>query len=227
MKKILTAISIAILGIGLWAGFSQNTGVLTVGFLSFVVLLFTANIDSIAEFKASGTGIEAKTREVIQKAEGTMAELQLLAKQVGKVTLSLVKRSGRIGGYADDEADEIKESILGTLSEVGITETEFREVLHDWNKLTEFDYSHYILGGSTIPEGVSSETLKEWKSLRSGGIKEIPSPKDLQAFLSKHNFLTPEIEEWLKDYQYFIENRCHRRPKEWEQRTQISRLKII
>ena len=57
-----------------------------------IPLLFTANLDRISEFKATGIGIDAKTREVLQRAEITLNELQTPAKQVGVVTLSLVKR---------------------------------------------------------------------------------------------------------------------------------------
>ena len=81
--------------------------------LSFAFLgcLITANLDRISEFRASTGGVEAKTREVRARAENTLSELQLLARTVAEVTLSLVKRSGRLGGYSDQEEEKIKRQI--------------------------------------------------------------------------------------------------------------------
>jgi hypothetical protein len=68
-------------------------------FLSFAAILFTANRNPISEFKATGTDIEAKTREVLQRSEVTFNELQTLAKQVGTVTLSPVTKSFSESGF--------------------------------------------------------------------------------------------------------------------------------
>ncbi|TAL17216.1 hypothetical protein EPN96_06330 [bacterium] len=224
MKVWLTIASLITLGISLLAGFSGKTSVLAVGFLSFVVLLLIANIDRVSEFKATGTGVEAKTRDVLQRAEVTLSELQALAKHVGMVTLSLVKRSGRLGGYSDIEEEEIKNSILDVMKKVGIPNSECQEVLREWNKFIEYDYLFFILGGSTIPDGDIPEVHKEWKALRSGGIEKIPTSKEIKAFLEKHHFMTPDLEQWLLDYQCFIDKRIHRRPEVWQQRQSMGRL---
>jgi len=225
MKVVHSVVSLVVLGIGLWAGFNGKTAVLTVGFLSFAALLFATNLDRISEFKATGSGIEAKTREVLQRAEVTLSELQALAKQVGRVTLSLVKRSGRIGGYSDEEEMQIKESVVNVLKQVGIPDSELREVLSEWHRFTEFDYAHFILGAHTTPDGAALEVLEEWKDLRSGGINKIPTPEEIKSFLEKHGFVTPELQEWLKDYEYYVQFRTHRRPEVWEQRESLPRLK--
>jgi hypothetical protein len=225
MKILLTVVSLLTLAVALWAGLKGETRVLIVGFLAFATLLFIANLDRISEFKATGTGIEARTREVLQRAEVTLNELQALGKQVGTVTLSLVKRTGRFGGYSDKEKDEIKDSVLRVLKQLGINESELTEVLSEWHRFTEFDYAHFILGGPTIPEGAPPEVLKEWKELRHGGINKIPTPGEIRAFLERHGFMTSELQEWLKDYEYYLESRTHRRPEVWEQRRSLGRLK--
>jgi len=92
-------------------------------FGGFVALLVAANLDRISEFKASKSGFEARTREVrevIAEAKSTVSELQLLARNIGELTLSLVKRSGRFGGYNEDEKEKIKSSVLDVLRKVGI-----------------------------------------------------------------------------------------------------------
>ena len=72
MKMLLTIASLLSLGFGLWAGVDGKTEVLTCSFLAFALLLFAANLDRISDFKATGTGVEAKTREIMQRAEVTL-----------------------------------------------------------------------------------------------------------------------------------------------------------
>jgi len=225
MKLFLIAISLVVLGAALWGGFTGHIGVLTFGFFAFAALLFAANLDRISEFKASGSGIEARTREVLNKTENTLGELQILAKQIGTLTLSLVKRNGRIGGYSDDEQDAIKQSVLGTLHQVGISEREFPEILDEWHKFTEFDYAHAILGGHSIPENVTPVVLEDWRKLRNGGIIDIPVPDQIREFMNKHRLLNEELDEYIKDYEYYREHRVHRRPENWRNREDWGRLK--
>lgn len=228
MKVFLIISGIMILLGGLAVGFLGYPGVMTIAFFGFIGLLVVANLDRISEIKASSSGIEAKTREVrevIARAESTLSELQLLARNVAEVTLSLVKRNGRMGGYDDDEADRIKSSVLAVLKKVGIPEADFPDILREWNKFTEFDYAGFILGHN-LPDTKDHAIVEEWKNLRHGGINQIPTPATLRSFLTKHNFMTEALDEYLKDYEHFLAYKVHRRPDVWAQRaTHRGRLK--
>ncbi|MDF1832205.1 MAG: hypothetical protein P1U52_07620 [Porticoccaceae bacterium] len=224
MKLGLTLASLVSLAIALVGGWNELHGVLTIGFLAFVSLLFTAHLDQIAEFTASGTGITAKTREVLSKAENTVTELQSLAKIFAGTTLSSVKRSGRFGGYEDDEEEQIKESVLEVLKDIGLKETEFNSVLVDWHRFTKFDYVMAILGGNTIPQGFEDQSIQtEWKQLRD--FKKIPTSNDIKEFLSKWQLLDKARSEYLSDYEYYIVNLKHRRPEVWKERESWEPLK--
>lgn len=225
MKWLLTISAIFVLVAGLILGFFGHFGVMTVSFFAFVGLLVTANLDRVSEFKATRSGIEAKTREVIARAESTLTELQLLARHIGELTLSLVKRSGRIGGYDDHEQNNIKDSVLEVLKKVGVPDSEFPKVLNEWNRFVEFDYGHAILGGHIIPENTDNGILAEWKALRGGGISRVPSPIEIREFLNKHGFMTEELDDYLKDYEYFCAHQVHRRPDVWLERERWGRLK--
>ncbi|WP_147289918.1 hypothetical protein [Crenobacter cavernae] len=218
MKWLLTITGLLVLIGGLVVGFLEHVEVMTAALFSFVALLITANLDRISEFKASSSGIEGKTREIIERAESTLFELQLLAKNIGGLTLSLVKRSGRLGGYGDDEQEDIKNSVLEVLRKIGIRDSEFPKILADWDIFIEFDYANAILGGSMIPEGAGGAVLDEWKSLRHGGIARVPQPAEIRAFLDKHGFMSDDREEYLKDYEFFHTNKEHRRPEVWRNR---------
>lgn len=225
MKWVLTISAIVVLVVGFVVGFFGHIGVLTYAFFGFIGLLIAANLDRILEFKVSGSGIEAKTREVIAKAESTLSELQLLARNIGELTLSLVKRSGRWGGYTDGEQDKMKTSVLQVLKKVGISETEFPSILSEWNRFTEFDYAHAILGGNIIPDTKNEALMQDWRSLREQGIVNIPTPQDIRSFLIKHNLMTPMLDEYLKDYEHFLAHKEHRRPDVWADREHWGRLK--
>jgi hypothetical protein len=175
-------------------------------------------------FKASASRVEAKTREVIAKAENTLSELQLLARSMGELTLSLVKRSGRLGGYSDQEEESIKGRVLEVLRNLGIPERDLPGVLEEWHRSTEFDYAQAILGGNTVPSGVDNAVSEEWKALRTGGITKIPRPTEIRGFLEKHGLMTKARSEYLEDYEYYRTYKAHRRPAVWHERRQWGRL---
>lgn len=225
MKVFLSIVGVVALGAGLAAGILGHHSVMWFSFLGLIACLIAANLDRIAEFKASASGVEAKTREVIARAETAVSELQLLAAIVGEVTLSLVKRSGRLGGYSDPEEETLKERVLDVLRKVGVQESELPRVMAEWHRFTEFDYALLILGGSTIPDGVDHVTMEEWKGLRSGRLAKIPTPEEIRRFLEKHGFMTAERAGYLEDYEYYRTHQSHRRPEVWRERQEWGRLR--
>lgn len=227
MKWLLTISGLLILAAGLALGFLGHLSVLTVAFFAFIALLVAANLDRISEFKASRSGVEAKTREVIARAESTLSEIQLLARTVGEVTLSLVSRTGRWDGYSDDEEEAIKAMIVGVLKKIGVAESEIPKILATWRTTIEFDYAHFVLGGSTIPDGATNDVIAEWKGLREGGFERIPTPEQLREFLVRHGFMNDHLQEYLLDYEHYRLHGEHRRPLVWKERKKWGRLRKL
>jgi hypothetical protein len=218
MKWFLSIAAVAILIGGLVAGVYDAPWVMSVSLAGSVALLIAANLDRISEFKASRGGVEAKTRDILAQAQSAISELQLLAQSTGELTLSLVKRSGRLGGYADDEAESIKQRVLDVLTKLGVRVNEHPEILEEWHRFTEFDYAHAILGGNRIPGGVEAGVMADWNALREGGITRIPSPEEIRAFLEKHGLINVALLGYLDDYEYYRIHRVHRRPEVWSDR---------
>ena len=75
-------------------------------FLAAVVCLLFGNLDRIESFKASPTGIEAQTREVIREAKGAIRELQLVAKIFSQLFVTMMHAEGRLGGGIRDKQVE-------------------------------------------------------------------------------------------------------------------------
>jgi hypothetical protein len=224
MKYFLNIAGVLILVGGLAAGFVGHLGVMSVAFLAFIACLIAANLDRISEFRASAAGVEAKTREVIAKAESTLSELQLLARTVAEVTLSLVKRNGRMGGYSDQEEEKIKTQVLDVLRNLKTSDKDLPHIMEEWDRFTEYDYAMAILGGNTVPDA-DTEVIEKWQTLRDGGIVKIPSPQEIRKFLEDHGFMTEARSEYIDDYKYYQVHKEHRRRDVWQARREWGRLK--
>ncbi len=225
MKWFLTITAVAALIAAMTLGYLGHDDLLVAGLIAALAFLVAANLDRLSEFKASAGGIEARTREVVNRAESAITELQVLALHSAKVSLSLAMRQGRLGGFSDDELERLKTSVLTNLSNLGIPEPKCQSVLADWNRVVEFDYAHHILGHSRTPENVSPEVLATWKALREGGIDSFPSRDEIEQFLHASQLMSPERVEYLEDYRYFKANHQHRRPEVWRERKNWSHLK--
>ena len=53
-KLILYTMAFIVLAVAIWAGISRINGVLIVGFLTFIFIMFINNLDRISEIKAKG-----------------------------------------------------------------------------------------------------------------------------------------------------------------------------
>jgi len=224
MRVFLSIAGVLIFVGGLAAGYLEHPQVLWVSCVGFVGCLIAANLDRISEFTASTRGVTARTREVITRAESAVTQLQSLAAVVAEVTLSLVKRSGRLGGYTDVEEESIRDRVSAILENVSVPRHEWPRIFKEWRRITEFDYVHYIIGGNMIPNVGEGAAMEEWKALRAGGIGKVVTPDEVREYLTKHAFMTPERETYLEDYEHYRQHGEHRRPSVWRQREEWGRL---
>jgi len=218
MKWFLSISAVAALIAAMAFGYLGHTDLLVAGLIASLALLVVANLDRVSEFKASAGGIEARTREVVNRAEGAIAELRILALHMAEVSLSLAKRQGRWDGYSDEELDKLQSSVVSNLERLGIPEEQRLLAFKEWHRVVEFDYAHFVLGGSRIPDGASPEEMKTWSALREGGIARYPSPDTLHQFLAANGFLSTMRLEYLEDYRYYTKEHRHRRPDVWRDR---------
>lgn len=224
MKWFLSISAVASLVAAMAFGYLGHTDLLVAGLIASLTLLVVANLDRVSEFKASAGGIEARTREVVNRAEGAIAELRILALHMAEVSLSLAMRQGRWDGYSDEELEKLQSSVLSNLERLGIAEDQRLLVLKEWHRVVEFDYVHYILGSSRIPEGASPKEMQAWKELREGGITRYPSPETLHQFLAESGFLSAARVEYLEDYRYYAKYHHHRRLEMWRVRQEWGHL---
>lgn len=190
-------------------------------FLAASVCLLLGNSHRIKWFKASATGIEAETRNVIREAKGTLAELRLVAKHFSAMFVTMMQADGRMGGgLSDDTREAMTSELLQNLRQIGLNEDEIEEVRLAERPFVLFDYAHHIrrhLGGR-----VSGEHRQEWDEFVKGdlqkGIGFEPTPDELEEFLGSVELLDDELLEHIEDYRFYSENSRHRRPDEWKRR---------
>lgn len=204
-------------GLGVLAALFHNDALLWPSLWILVATLTAANVERIDKLKASSSGFEFEARKVVEEARTTVTEMQDLAKHLAAISLSLVKRSARIGGFPPADEERIREETIDLLRRTGVAESEFDNVLDEWHRWVLADYVFGILGNSTVPRGIDQEAQTEWKSLRRRSFSENrPTVEELTAWLDRHDFLSQERREYLADYAHYIRHKTHRRFAVWE-----------
>ena len=186
-----------------------------------VAFLFFSNLDRIVKITLSKTGFTAETREVIKEAKITINELQDLAKITATLSLGLVKRTGRLGGYSYDEKEYLKKSVLQVLEQIGLSREERDKILTDsrWHDYVEFDYVYYILGGYKSNQIFTKEQLKDKKIMfPNRGLGNVLTPEELEQIFKKYDLFNDEIKEIIKDYEHYIKYRKQKRSEVWKDR---------
>jgi septal ring factor EnvC (AmiA/AmiB activator) len=109
--------------------------------------LFIGNLDRIETFKASASGIEAKTREVqqvIDSAKATVSSLNELAKAIAAIEVDLIAGAARIGADSKHK-DALKSDLLQKLKALGLDENSLKEVASADRSYVTFDYAIALL----------------------------------------------------------------------------------
>lgn len=186
----------------------------------FLAAVFTGAIsaaDVVESFKASGTGIEARTRAVVARAEGAIKELQQLAASMGEFIIGEAAGSQYMGSMSASTRDAQMEKLLNVLKNIGVdkkTILNVRAASVPWDRLA---YENRVLKG--LPERTDAETNQRWSAALSWNtIEDRPEPDDLENLVREFGTMTPERTELLADLRYLLKNKKHRRPDFWTAR---------
>ena len=181
-------------------------------FFAFLVFLFVANVKHIIKDKVPKDTLAIEAKELIQNAQVTILEMQNLAKLVSKTALSLIKRSGRLGGYPEEEQEALKESFLRLLNDLNLSEQDRENVLEEYNRFIEIDYV-YLLLESHIPINWPREELQKRREILSKVNSNRPSPEQIEELLMRNESLSNNHKEIIEDFKYFRKYKKYRRPE--------------
>ena len=219
MKIALNISTSIVLIYALWAGYTDKVEVMAISALLVFGLLFFANIEKFSYFTAGLKGFSAKTRKVIDEAKAVSTEIKQLAKVLVENQISSLIHHMRVSSIGESEKENIKDELLDRLRSIDIPEDEVQETLGDWYKYMIRDYSQAIIGeggSEAAAKEISQECYEEYKEFLKRTIENPVTPDELEQFFGKFKILTPDKKEQIEDYRYYLKEKKHRRPDEWE-----------
>jgi hypothetical protein len=212
MNIIYNLGSMSLMGVCVFAGLNDHMLLAILYFAASMAFLFVANLKKIIKDKVPQDSVEIEAREIVQKAELTIIEMQNLSKLVSRTALSLIKRSGRLGGYPEEEQEALKESFLRLLNNLNLSEEDRENVLEEYNKFIEIDYVIMLLE-SHIPVNWPKEELQKRREMLSNVGANCPSPDRIEELLIKNESLSKNHQEIVEDFKYFRKYKKYRRPE--------------
>jgi len=218
MKFTYELIGIACALAAIVVGIFGMPEVMAVAAILALAFLFFANADRVARVKASATGFEAETRAILEEARATLEQVRQVAKIAVQASLSVVMRTGRMGGFYFDEKERVRDASQKALESLGVPKKEQEEIFNEWHSVNRFDYAHILLGRYKIPKEVygNNELTAEWERLRKTSFLSNPSSNIVEAFLIKAGMMNDERRELLDDYRHYEKYGLHRRPSVWK-----------
>ena len=219
MKIALNISTYIVLIYTLWAGYTDKVEVMAISALLIFGLLFFANIEKFSKFTAGLKGFSAETKEVIDEAKSVTTEIKQLAKVLVGNQISSLIHNMRVSSIGELEKENRKDELLVSLRSIGLPEGEVQETLGDWYKYKIFDYSRAIIGGGASRDaavGISQDCCEKYMELRNRPLENPATPDELEQFFEKFKILTPEKNKQIEHYRYYLKEKEHRCPDEWE-----------
>jgi len=218
MRTLLLILGLLALIFALLSAWFEKNIAASISIISFLTFMFYAFIDKISKFKAGVTGFEAETKDVVQEAKHTIKEMQILGKKTILLLISIIQRMGRFdSGFSFIDRDNIKRDMAQLLYDLNFSKEHINEAFKnsDWYKYCIIDYVLKVMHLVS-----DDEISKKYDLLYINGTPDISAfnnfINELELFTNKSHKMTNEIQEWIDDYRYFVENAEHRNLEKWE-----------
>ena len=193
---------------------AASAAVLTVVLIAAVLAGFLGFIDRIESIRASGSGFEARTRDVVRRAEAALSELQQVTSLLATVLVEVIDSAGRYGGATTPaERDDRKSKLRALLLSIGLTEAAAQTaILEGERHWVLFDYANAVrrpIGkGTPAEEAFWGSLNNRLENLSTEALRDIIG--DLPG---AHWRLA-----LLDDYDHYQATGSHRRPEVWRMR---------
>jgi hypothetical protein len=191
------------------AGYQVAAGVLLP---SLIVVLLAININPDRFEEVAFGPLKAKLREKIHEANQLSVQLKNAIKLTLSVAVSAAMRTGRFADKDKMFHRRILESVEAIVRDTGLSESDRAEAQTEFVYFTDIDYRHAFVG-SQIHSGSETGPLAR-------AIIDTATPnKDVIASVKKlaelYEAKAPELNEWIQDYEYFVQHKSLRRPDAW------------
>ena len=212
-KIFFTLLAILSISGGFYLGAQELVAVPLFAFASGGLFLMIGFLSEIKFFKASTSGIEAETREVVKEAKETITELRKMALLFSRISLKGIKSTGRFGTNSNVASEEMKDSLVALLKELGAADDKISGILLEtWYPYIEGDYISRILGHG-LPKNMNpGQHAKRDELLKRRSLGENSSPVVLREFMTEISSMSVETDDLLTDYDHFLKTREVRNP---------------
>jgi hypothetical protein len=198
-------------------------------FLAAALSALIANFEYIDTFEASSSGIEAKTREVVQRAETALKELHDLAAMTGQLLVELIVGGGRWGGGPAAQKDAQKQRVIQALHAIRLPAKKIDEIANADRQWVIVDYCSGILHEpSKKMRSKTGAELANWNEFVEQTHKgyEKQRPEEIRAALDRFGVLGEWEKGLIEDYSYYLKNGQHRRPEVWADRDKWDKVEM-
>ncbi len=173
--------------------------------LSFALVFW--NLDKFSEFK--GAGFEAKLNTAVSDAYAAIDEVKSLALSISSPVVSLMAINGVLQYLPLQYKLEYAEEIRKSLKELKIPEDKVSSALSSLYDRVADDHIRKILW--TLNEQLDEETklFKRYEDID-------PESWPLDAIKKESNKLDINVDEKIKEYEYFMKNKKLLIPDNWQ-----------
>lgn len=221
MEKIIHVITIFYtLGAPLYFGVQDKPGPMFIALLGGVIVLIFLNLGKFKKWRLTPTGLEAELREIADEAYATLDNLKDLAVDLADPIITFITMQNRIIQYIPlDGKIEMVNEISSTLKKFHIDDKKINATRKMFDAALIVDHIKRINQQVEQIEAISGDVksqillLSEHKNmyeavkLRKGEIEHI---------FEKNTIINnPELHKFIKDLDYYIEEKNIRRPEIW------------
>jgi len=216
-KSICSVVSAIAFGIAIYFSFELDVpnSTMTGIWLTFSLFVFVLGWPGVAD-SISFLGNNIKLREI----SSSLKEMRQVIEADTRAIFELVQTQMRFGGVSDDQKEVIYHNLTAVLKKAGFSKTEIEDVQERWHYWIGGDYVRDILTNSIYHPHVPNENKEEWSKKRKELCDKTDSvtPHELREAFKAFDGYTDEVRELIDDFEYYRQNKQHRRPEVWAER---------
>lgn len=185
-------------------------------------ILFMSKFNELAEL--SYGPLKAKMRAQLIEAQATIVQLRKVASTIADASITGTMAGYFVEGLNLEKRFELRDKLVGLLTELGVNAAEIRRMHEYWNKGVAALYFNAICDEvQEIKKSQASDTTAQenYDAVHTELLDAFdaenwtaPSPSRVKQLLSKYSVSSESIAKLLGDYSHFHSNREVRDPAE-------------
>ena len=204
---IFTLVVPLVIGIGFKDPSTSWVAALCGAFVTFI-----AKFDALAELSLGP--VKARMKEQIAEAAATLEQLREVATATSRATLTDLMAGGFMGSMSLKKRFELHDNIISSLKKIGAGAEQIEQAETEWKKGVSVIYHRAIKKCVELREEPSQVNIYAPEPNKKAGqeIQDLlefeswstPTPHQIKTVLKKYEISVTSADEWLNDYQHFL-----------------------